>query len=65
VKTALKTHRSTSSLMAGVVARNGEVTMTGIAANDAEKTLVSKVVGDINGVSSVKNLMTVAEPTTK
>lgn len=65
VKTALKTHRSTSSLSAGVVVRNGEVSLTGIAANAAEKTLVTKVVGDIHGVKSVKNQMTLAVTTTK
>lgn len=65
VKTALSNHRSTSALMTKVVTRNGEVTLTGIAKNEAEKALVTKLVTDINGVTSVKNLMTVEVPKTK
>jgi len=59
VRTALSTHRSTSSLSTKVETRDGEVTLTGIAKNAAEKALVSKLVADIQGVSSVKNQMTV------
>ena len=62
VKTALWNHHSTSSMKTTVTTRNGEVTLTGIAKNDAEKSLVSKLVGDIHGVTSVKNEMTVAAP---
>jgi len=65
VKTALRTHRSTSSFKTVVTVRNGEVDVTGIAANAAEKSLVSKLVGDIKGVNSVKNQMTIAEPVAK
>ena len=65
VKSALAAHRSTSTIRAQVVTRNGEVALTGIAKNDAEKSLVSKLVADINGVSSVKNEMTVAEVVTQ
>jgi osmotically-inducible protein OsmY len=65
VKTALQTHRSTSALKAKVETRDGEVTLTGIASNAAEKALVSKLVNDIQGVTSVKNEMTVEEPKTK
>jgi len=61
VKTALATHRSTSSVKTTVVTRDGKVTLTGIAKNDAEKTLVSKLVTDIQGVTDVKNQMTVNE----
>jgi hyperosmotically inducible periplasmic protein len=61
VRTALLTHHSTSSFATTVEVRNGDVTVTGIAANAAEKALVSKLVSDINGVSEVKNRMTVAE----
>lgn len=61
VKTALFCHYSTSSIATTVVTRNGEVTVTGIALNDAEISLVSKLVADINGVTSVKNQMTVDE----
>ena len=42
-----------------VITRNGEVSLTGIARNDAEKALVSKLVADIHGVNSVKNELTV------
>ncbi len=59
VKTALLTHRSTSAIMNKVVTRDGEVTITGIAKNSAEKSLVSKLVADIQGVSSVNNDMTI------
>ncbi len=59
VKTALLTHRSTSSMKTKVETRNGEVLLTGIANNAAEKSLVTKLVADIQGVSSVKNEMTV------
>ena len=65
VKTALLTHRSTSSISTKVETRDGEVLLTGIAKNAAEKALVSKLVADIQGVSSVKNQMTVEEVKTK
>jgi hyperosmotically inducible periplasmic protein len=58
VKTALLTHRSTSSLQTKVETRDGVVTLTGIAKNAAEKSLVTKLVTDIQGVTSVKNQMT-------
>lgn len=64
VRTALLTHHSTSSFKTTVEVRDGEVTVTGIAANAAEKSLVSKLVCDIHGVSEVKNRMTVAETPT-
>ena len=65
VKTALWNHHSTSSMKTTVTTRNGEVTLTGIARNDAEKSLVTKLVSDIQGVNSVKNQMTVAESKTE
>ncbi len=65
VKTALWAHRSTSSLNTKVVTRDGKVTLTGIAANDAEKSLVTKLVSDIQGVSDVDNQMTIEAPKTK
>lgn len=60
VKLALLTHRSTSALKTGVATREGEVTLTGTAKNAAEKSLVSKLVADINGVTGVSNQMTIA-----
>ena len=65
VKSALLTHRSTSTLNTKVETSNGEVTLTGIAKNEAEKSLVTKTVTDIQGVKNVKNLMTVQEIKTK
>lgn len=59
VKTALLTHRSTSSLKTKVATLEGVVTLTGIAKNAAEKSLVTKLVEDIVGVVSIKNQMTV------
>jgi osmotically-inducible protein OsmY len=41
---------------------DGVVTLSGIAKNDAEKSLVTKLVTDINGVTSVINNMTIAVP---
>jgi len=61
VKTALSNHRSTSSVKTKVETREGEVTLTGIAKNAAEKALVSKLVDNIQGVVRVKNEMTVAD----
>lgn len=61
VKTALWTHRSTSPMKIKAETRNGEVTMTGIAKNSAEKSMVTKLITDIRGVTSVNNRMTVEE----
>ncbi len=65
VKTALLTHRSTSTIHTGVSTTDGVVTVTGIAKNEAEKSLVTKLTEDINGVTSVVNNMTVAVPAAK
>ncbi len=59
VHAALSLHRSTSSYKTTVTTVNGVVTLAGIAKNAAEKDLVSKLVGDINGVKSVVNNMTI------
>jgi hyperosmotically inducible protein len=59
VKSSLMSHRSTSALKTKVETTDGVVTVSGIAKNDAEKTLVTKLVTDINGVSSVVNNMTI------
>jgi len=61
VRTALWVHRSTSSVTTKVETLDGAVTLTGIAKNGAEKALVTKLVTDVRGVSSVKNEMTIAE----
>lgn len=65
VKVALLFHRSTNALKTKVETRDGEVTLTGIAKNAAEKALVTKLVTDIQGVTSVKNEMTIEEVKTK
>jgi osmotically-inducible protein OsmY len=59
VKSSLMAHRSTSALRTKVSTVDGVVTLTGVAKNAAEKSLVTKLVSDINGVSSVVNNMTV------
>lgn len=60
VKMSLVSHRSTSALKTRVETKDGVVTISGIAKNAAEKSLVTKLVNDINGVNSVNNLMTIA-----
>lgn len=65
VKMALVTHQSTSALGTKVATRDGEVTVTGIAKNAAEISLVTKLVNDIHGVTKVKNEMTIEEVKTK
>lgn len=61
VRMALLTHHSTRYVNTKIVTKDGEVTLTGIAKNDAEKSLFTKIVSDIQGVVSVKNQMTVEE----
>jgi osmotically-inducible protein OsmY len=60
VKSSLLAHRSTSALHTGVSTADGVVTLTGVAKNEAEKSLVTKLATDINGVTSVVNNMTVS-----
>ena len=62
VKSALRTHHSTSAIHTGISTTDGVVTVTGVAKNDAEKSLVTKLAEDINGVTSVVNNMTVGVP---
>ena len=62
VKSALLSHHSTSMLHTGVTTTEGVVTLSGVAKNDAEKSLVTKLTTDINGVISVVNNMTIAVP---
>jgi osmotically-inducible protein OsmY len=59
VKMALWVHRSTSVANTKVETKNGVVVLGGKAKNIAEKDLVSKLVGDIKGVKSIKNRMTI------
>jgi osmotically-inducible protein OsmY len=62
VKSSLMSHRSTSAMHTTVSTSDGVVTLGGIAKNDAEKSLVTKLATDINGVNSVINNMTIAVP---
>ena len=62
VKSSLMSHRSTSALKTKVETTDGVVTLSGIAKNAAEKSLVTKLVTDINGVTSVINNMTIDVP---
>jgi osmotically-inducible protein OsmY len=62
VKSSLLSHHSTSALKTGVETTDGAVTLSGVAKNDAEKSLVTKLTTDINGVTSVINNMTIAAP---
>jgi osmotically-inducible protein OsmY len=59
VKSSLMAHRSTSALKTRVQTTDGVVTLSGIAKNAAEKSLVTKLVTDIEGVISVVNNMTI------
>jgi osmotically-inducible protein OsmY len=59
VKSSLMSHRSTSAIKTKVKTVDGVVTISGIAKNAAEKSLVTKLATDINGVSSVINNMTI------
>jgi osmotically-inducible protein OsmY len=62
VKSSLFSHHSTSAMHTGVTTTDGVVTLSGVAKNDAEKSLVTKLATDINGVTSVINNMTIAVP---
>jgi osmotically-inducible protein OsmY len=59
VKFTLLSHRSTSAIATKVTTENGVVDITGVAASDAEKSLVTKLAQDTRGVKSVINNMTV------
>ncbi len=61
IKTMLFAHRSTSALRTKVETKDGKVTLTGKAKNQAEKDLVTKLVSDMDGVKDVNNEMTVEE----
>ena len=65
VKSSLLSHHSTSALHTTVSTTDGVVTVGGVAKNDAEKSLVTKLATDINGVNSVINNMTIAVPVAK
>jgi osmotically-inducible protein OsmY len=62
VRSSLMSHRSTSAIKTKVETTDGVVTLSGVAKNAAEKSLVTKLVNDIDGVSKVVNNMTIAVP---
>jgi osmotically-inducible protein OsmY len=57
VKASLLAHRSTSAIRTKIETAEGVVTVSGTAKNEAEKSLVTKLISDINGVNSVINNM--------
>jgi len=59
VKYALLSHKATSAIKTKVTTNDGAITITGEAASDAEKSLVTKLAKDVRGVTSVNNNMTV------
>ncbi len=59
LKYALLSHKATSAIKTKVTTVDGVVTITGEAASDAEKALVTKLAQDVRGVKSVDNNMTV------
>ena len=65
VKASLLSHHSTSALKTKVETTDGVVTLSGIAKNAAEKSLVTKLASDVNGVGSVVNNMTIGTTLTK
>ena len=59
VKYALISHRATSAIKTKVTTTDGVVMISGQAASDAEKSLVTKLAQDVKGTKSVSNSMTV------
>lgn len=59
VKYALLRHQSTHALKTKIVTNDGRIVITGEAASDAEKALVTKLATDVRGVRSVANSMTI------
>jgi len=59
VKASLLAHRSTSAIRTKIGTADGVVTVSGVAKNEAEKSLVTKLISDINGVTSVINNMVI------
>ena len=65
VKMTLLSHRSTGVLRTKVETNDGVVTLAGKARNAAERDLVTKLVGDVHGVKSVVNNITIEEIVSK
>src|SRR5262245_18754403 len=63
VRSALLYHRNVSGTKTQVSARDGIITLRGVASTEAQKELTTEYARDIEGVKEVKNEMTVsAEP---
>jgi osmotically-inducible protein OsmY len=65
VKLALLFHHSTSVVNTMVDTKDGIVTVKGVAKNSAERDLVGKLAGEINGVKNLKNEITIEQVSTK
>ena len=65
VKSALLLHRNVSATGTEVYVKDGNVTLRGEAANQAQKDLTTEYAKDVEGVKSVKNEMTVATASPK
>jgi osmotically-inducible protein OsmY len=65
VKSALLFHRNVSASGTEVYLKDGNVTLKGEAANQAQKDLTTEYAKDVEGVKSVKNEMTVATASPK
>ncbi|MHB1184942.1 MAG: BON domain-containing protein [Desulfobulbia bacterium] len=59
VKITLLSHQSTSAMNAKVETKRGEVILSGKASNAAELSLATKFAGDVHGVKSVTNRMSI------
>jgi osmotically-inducible protein OsmY len=59
VRSALQSEGATSVLHITVSTTDGAVSLSGMAKNDAGKSLAAKLATDINGVTRVINNMTV------
>ncbi len=65
VKFALLFHNNVNASATKVYAKNGVVTLQGKATSTAQKDLTTEYAGDVDGVKSVKNEMTVPGKATK
>jgi osmotically-inducible protein OsmY len=59
MKYALLTTKATSAVHTKITTVDGVISITGEAASEAEKALVTKLAQDVRGVKSVANEMTV------
>jgi len=65
VKVALLFHRSVSATKTEVEVKNGIVTLRGVAASQSQRELTTEYAGDVEGIKSVNNEMTVSESSEK